>query len=206
MRANVYIDGFNLYYGALRGTPNRWLDLRELCRHSIRPGDDLHRIRYFTADIRGDQAKVIRQQLYQRALRTIDSLTIYKGRFSRHPRWMPLANPPTEGPQHAYVSRTEEKGSDVNLAVHLVLDGARRDFQCAYVLSGDTDLVEAIWVVTQEFRRPVHVINPHGGKGRRLQQVATSYAPLDHELLPECQFPQELADHRGTFHRPPDWG
>ena len=190
----------------MKGTPNRWLDLRELCRRSIRPGDDLYRIRYFTADIRGDQAKVIRQQLYQRALRTIDNLAIYKGRFSRHPRWMPLVNPPNGGPQHAYVSRTEEKGSDVNLAAHLVLDAARRDFQSAYVLSGDTDLVEAIRVVTQEFRRPVHVISPHGGKGRRLQQAATSYAPLDHELLPECQFPQELSDHRGTFHRPPEWG
>jgi len=63
IRANVYIDGVNLYYGACKGTPNRWLDLRELCRRSIRPGDDLYRICYFTADIRGDQAKVIRQQL-----------------------------------------------------------------------------------------------------------------------------------------------
>ena len=78
MRANVYIDGYNLYYGALKGSPYRWLDLRELCRRSLGPDDDLRRIRYFTADIRGDQAKVIRQQVYQRALRTIDNLAIHK--------------------------------------------------------------------------------------------------------------------------------
>ena len=29
--ANVYIDGFNLHYGALRQTPHRWLDLEKLC-------------------------------------------------------------------------------------------------------------------------------------------------------------------------------
>ena len=128
MRANVYIDGYNLYYGALKGSPYRWLDLRELCRRSLGPDDDLRRIRYFTADIRGDQAKVIRQQVYQTALRTIDNLAIHKGRFSRHPRRMPLVNPPREGSKYVLVDRTEEKGSDVNLAVHLVLDAARRDF------------------------------------------------------------------------------
>ena len=29
---HVYIDGFNLYYGALKGTPYKWLDLEALCR------------------------------------------------------------------------------------------------------------------------------------------------------------------------------
>jgi hypothetical protein len=29
---NVYIDGFNLYYGALKRTPYKWLDLALLAR------------------------------------------------------------------------------------------------------------------------------------------------------------------------------
>ena len=29
MATGVYIDGLNLYYGALRGTPFRWLDLEK---------------------------------------------------------------------------------------------------------------------------------------------------------------------------------
>ncbi len=32
MKTNVYIDGVNLYYGALRGTPYKWLDLDALFR------------------------------------------------------------------------------------------------------------------------------------------------------------------------------
>ena len=30
MRTRVYVDAFNLYYGALRGTPYKWLDLDAL--------------------------------------------------------------------------------------------------------------------------------------------------------------------------------
>ena len=45
---NFYIDGFNLYYRALRGTPYKWLDLRRLAE-TLFPGDDIRRICYFTA-------------------------------------------------------------------------------------------------------------------------------------------------------------
>jgi hypothetical protein len=29
MRTFVYVDGFNLYYGAVKGTPYKWLDMRK---------------------------------------------------------------------------------------------------------------------------------------------------------------------------------
>ena len=31
----VYIDGFNLYYGAVKDSPYRWLDLGALCAHML---------------------------------------------------------------------------------------------------------------------------------------------------------------------------
>ena len=40
MRYNVYVDGFNLYYGALRGQPYRWLDIRRFARGLLRSGDE----------------------------------------------------------------------------------------------------------------------------------------------------------------------
>lgn len=52
MRFNVYVDGFNLYYGALRGQPYRWLNLRAFAQRLVRPTDEVHRIRYFTALVR----------------------------------------------------------------------------------------------------------------------------------------------------------
>jgi len=46
--ANVYIDGFNLYYGCLKGTLDKWLDPAALARRLL-PADTIKRIRYFTA-------------------------------------------------------------------------------------------------------------------------------------------------------------
>jgi len=48
MKVNVYIDGFNLYYGAVKGTPYRWLNLAEMCRLPL-PRDQILQIKYFAA-------------------------------------------------------------------------------------------------------------------------------------------------------------
>src|SRR5271169_6640555 len=72
----------------------------------------------------------------------------------------PFVLPPGAAPQVAYVWKTEEKGSDVNLGVHLVRDAALRIFDEAAVLTSDTDLVEPIRIVTQEFGLPVTLLTP----------------------------------------------
>ena len=36
-RTRVYIDGYNLYYGCLKGTPHKWLDLLSLFEKQILP-------------------------------------------------------------------------------------------------------------------------------------------------------------------------
>jgi hypothetical protein len=47
----IYIDGLNLYYGALRNSPYRWLDLERFCQVLL-PQDQISTIRYFTAPIK----------------------------------------------------------------------------------------------------------------------------------------------------------
>ncbi len=51
MPTNVYVDGFNLYYRALRNTPHKWLDLDKICA-ALLPGHNVKRIRYFTAKVK----------------------------------------------------------------------------------------------------------------------------------------------------------
>ena len=95
MRANVYMDGFNLYYGALRNTPYRWLDVAKLCRFML-PRDTIHQIKYFTALVNPrakDRDQRTRQQTYLRALHTIPNLEIIFGHFLTHEVMMPLAPP-----------------------------------------------------------------------------------------------------------------
>lgn len=46
-RAHIYIDGFNLYYGALKSTPYKWLNLAEMCRLLL-PRYHIGEIKYLT--------------------------------------------------------------------------------------------------------------------------------------------------------------
>ena len=83
MKTNVYVDGFNLYYGAVKGTPYKWLDIDSLVRTIVK-GVSINRIRYFTARVQArphDVPQPDRQAAYIRALETIPHLTVHYGQF-----------------------------------------------------------------------------------------------------------------------------
>jgi len=173
MGTNVYVDAFNLYYGSLKGTPYRWLDLGALCARLL-PKDRINRIRYFTATVsaRPDNPDAPqRQQVYLRALETIPGLSIHYGHYLTHVTRMPLVNPPPRGARTVEVVKTEEKGSDVNLATYLLLDAFQRDCKVAVVISNDSDLKLPIEIAQTELGIRVGVVNPHppGRRSRALQ-------------------------------------
>ena len=74
---------------------------------------------------------------------------------------MPMINPPPRGPQTVEVLKTEEKGSDVNIATFLLLDGFDRLYDEAIVISDDSDLAEPIAQANRRFG-PVHLVSPRG--------------------------------------------
>ena len=88
MRTAVYIDGFNLYYGAVKGTPYKWLDLEKMVGSLLGKGHDLVRIKYFTAIVsarsRNDRS-ALNQQLYLRAVRSNPLIEVHLGHFMTHP-------------------------------------------------------------------------------------------------------------------------
>jgi hypothetical protein len=147
-RTAVYIDGFNLYYRALKGTDFKWLDPLALSRVLLHADNDIVLIRYFTARVDSDPSdptKHVRQDTYFRALKAhIPFLTIHEGTFLRHPVRMPLVQPPRYGGKTVEVWKTEEKGSDVNLASHLLNDAWLDAFDAAFVITNDSDQAEAI--------------------------------------------------------------
>jgi uncharacterized LabA/DUF88 family protein len=151
MKTNIYIDGFNLYYGCIKDTSYHWLDVSKMCSLLL-PNDRIHRIKYFTALVSArpnDPEQPVRQQLFLRALQTIPNLEIILGTFLSHEVKMPLS---PIGSGYAKVIKTEEKGSDVNIATHLLMDGFRNDYELAVVVSNDSDLLLPIQVVTQQFK------------------------------------------------------
>ncbi len=100
MLTNVYVDGFNMYYGCLRGTAYKWLDLNALCLRLL-PSHDVQRIRYFTARISArpdDPQSPVRQAAYLRALEPVPRVSIHLGHFLVNTTRMPLANPEKGGP------------------------------------------------------------------------------------------------------------
>jgi hypothetical protein len=129
-RANVYVDGLNLYRRALAGTSYKWLDLQRLVELQL-PQVEVGAIRYFTALLRSvphDLSGPQEQQHYLRALRTNPKVVIHLGDFRADVRHMPVhpwRYDESGRPITAKVRKTEEKGSDVNLATHLILDAVR---------------------------------------------------------------------------------
>jgi hypothetical protein len=207
MITNVYIDGFNFYYGCVKGTPFKWLDFGAFCRASL-PSETINRIRYFTALVSADDDPdaPVRQTTYLRALRTVPHLSIHEGRFFKVTKKGRLVAPPTPGLDKVTIRTWEEKVSDVSIATHLVADGFRGDYEQAVVVSNDSDLVEPIALVIRELNLPVHVLSPHKPPARpsyHLQQVASSYRLVDRALLAACQFPTALPDIRGRIVRKP---
>src|SRR5438876_8126103 len=164
MRTNFYIDAFNLYYGSLKGTPYKWLNLEALCQLSF-SNDQVHRIRYFTARVKprpNDPQQPVRQAAYLRALGTLACVSIHYGHYIQKPVMMPYATPPASGPATVRVLKSEEKGSDVNLATMLLVDAFDSDFEKAVVVSNDSDLVLPVQLVQQKFNLPVVVLFPCG--------------------------------------------
>jgi hypothetical protein len=207
-RANIYVDGFNLYYGALKNTRYKWLDLDCLFR-TILPNYDIHRIRYFSARISGragNPQAPSRQGTYLRALRTLPNVTIHLGHFLTSEVFMPLAQPSPAGPKTVKVIKTEEKGSDVNLATYLLMDAMHGDCDVAAVVSNDSDLCEPIRIVQQELMLPVGLLNPHPRPSQTLLNLHPAFVrAIRSGPLSASQFPAQMTDARGIFTKPMSW-
>jgi hypothetical protein len=204
--ANVYVDGFNLYYGCLKGTGYRWLDLEALCTLLL-PNHDIRRIRYFTARISGRPDRPgspTRQDTYLRVLASRPKLTIHYGKFLQSTVRMPLAAPEPGGPRTVEVTKTEEKGSDVNLAAYLLLDAFRNDSDMAVVISNDSDLCEPIRIVQEEFGMPVGLIIPHRRPSQALCRLGPAFVKqIRRGPLSASQFPEKVTDSCGRMIRKP---
>jgi len=208
MRVFVYIDGFNLYYRALKNTQHKWLNPVALSQRLLNPGDTIQRVKYFTARISpraGDPDAPRRQQILLSALHTLPNLEVHYGRFLSKSKRRPLTG---SNPQRfVEVDDTEEKGSDVNLAVHLVNDGWKRLYDVALVMSQDTDLIEPLRVVSKELRLKVGLIWLDGKRpSSALAAVSSFVRHINNADLAASQFPNPIhAGHGVVITKPVQW-
>jgi hypothetical protein len=204
------VDGFNLYYRALKQNPQyKWLNLRLLAQRLLDSDNQIDGIRYFTAPVSGrrDPDQPIRQQQYLQALSTLPSVTVHLGNFLMTPRLRPLVNPVDGGPTHVEIWNSEEKGSDVNLAAYLIHDAWRGLFDVALVLSQDTDLNEPVRIVHDEIGKSIGVVVLDGKAPGKLAKYGNFVRHITHADLAAAQFPNTVAfGKKGkTVTRPSTW-
>lgn len=213
MRVHAYIDGFNFYYRALRRRPHlKWLNLRALAEALVDDADEVTMVRYFTARVSaraGDPDAPRRQQIYLNALKTLpeEGFKCHFGNFLSNSKWRPISHPKWNPHVSVQILNTEEKGSDVNLATHLMNDARLDRFDAALVFSQDTDLVEPMRIVKEQMGKRIGLVwldgRKEGGKLARLADFVRHTTPA---RLAAAQFPDELMGKNGhVLKRPASW-
>ena len=226
MKTNVYIDGFNLFYGLLKRSQHKWLNLETLFDAAL-PNNEIQRIRYFTARVEArdhDLDLPVRQETYLRALATLPRVSVEFGTFMASAVRAPLVevDPQSGWPVKAQgrpvlkrdaagalemvcVHKSEEKGSDVNLAAHLLRDAFRGDCECAVVVSNDSDLLTPIRMAKADCGLTIGLIPPRAKGSLELKRLSDFQRSLRVHELAAAQFPEEVTDNVGTFRRPAGW-
>ena len=204
--ARLYIDGFNFYYSIYNNRNIHrslcWCDFRKLAeKHLLTEDYTLDRIKYFTSLV-GEHGGVIeqeRQNLWLRAVKNIEGLEIIKGYYQKHghkPR--------------------EEKQTDVNIAVEMLMDAfLHDDFDKALLLSGDLDLAPAALAIAEKLpssnSKTVEVwIPPEQSYGRwkKVEKGTKVYCcNISPEMLETSRLPDDFRDKSSgkVIHNIPEW-
>ena len=146
-----------------------------------------------------------RQQTYLRALSTFPRMEIIYGHFLTNRVRMPVADCPPNAQRYEWVIKTEEKGSDVNLAAHLLADGFKGRYQAAILVTNDSDLAEAVRIVREDLKLVVGILNPHKYPSRELLKYASFTKPIRAGALSSSQLPNPLVSAAGDIHKPGAW-
>ncbi len=212
----------------------KWLDLSKFCNFYLKDKKyEIQKIKYFTARIKPRADKpmaMIRQQTYLRALETLEKVEIIEGYFFRKKSRLPLVPkyhnkmqwlkiflfgliiklPIADLTKHnkyqcPLVFKSEEKGSDVNIASHLINDAHNKKFDKAIIVSNDSDLAGAIEIVVSEIGLEVEVWNPHEKNSQKLKSVSTGIKKIRTIAYESSQFPNTIKDRHGTITIPAGW-
>lgn len=216
MRIGAYIDGLNVYYGGRQlcgrdASGWRWLDLEALAQRLISrnrrwssAGARVERIVYCTALVSGrvDPSARSRQQTYLGALGFNPAVHIELGTFVRRT----ARGLDAGGGGLAAVQVQEEKGSDVNVASHLLIDLHTGRIDAAILMTNDSDL--RLPAAHARSLIPIGMVNPRGRRTAAHLLGDRDEGPGGHWWyrltaadFRSCQLPSVVSGHR----RPPAW-
>lgn len=218
MRTIVYVDGYNLYYGLLRRSPYKWLDLHALfANHVLDSSTEIAEVRYYTAPVLGkmsdDPESPQRQRIYLQALRKMPParVTIIEGKMHHATPHQRLVKPIPEAPhiETVQVNVFNEKKTDVNLAADMITGAWTGAYQQAVLCSNDSDLEAAL--ATIKHHHPdlrLGLVAPIPGDDHRkisrdLVQFADWKKVLSTVHLANSQLPNQIP--RTAIRKPSSW-
>lgn len=191
LRTRVYVDGYNLYYGCLKGTHLKWLDLLTLFEEHVLPSVMVTRndhpaimqlepvaIKFFTAKILSSAAKapdsVSSQSRYHTALRKIlgERIEIIEGYYALNQMKVKIVDAeipgrPPKDCQEIHAWKLEEKQSDVNLALHAYHDAISRNVDQVVVVTNDTDIAPALEMIREHSQAVIGLVVPTTDRERK---------------------------------------
>lgn len=233
LRTRIYVDGYNFYYGCLKGTAYKWLDLMVLFERHVLPSIyTTHNgqaaqsaltplaIKYFTARIIEKAARatdsVSSQARYHSALKKLypQRIEIVEGYYSLVEARAKIvdAEQPDKWPrecQEILVWRLEEKKSDVNLALQAYHDALTGQVDQVVVVTNDTDISPALKMIRDNTSVRVGLIVPTRKDVRipntELEELAHWVrSHITEEELAASQMPRVITGRTPTI-KPDSW-
>ncbi len=203
-RLIAYVDGFNLYFGLREAGWQRylWLDVEQLVRSYLKSRQLLVKVNYFTARVSGtpsDPDKPRRQNTYLEALQVRTKVAIHYGHYLAKER--KCFNCSNRWTDH------EEKGTDVNIAVQMLLDAMHDEFDTALLLSADSDLAGPVQAIQREWsQKRVVVAFPPKRYSAELQRRAAAHFHVSRARVASIQLPDPVVKPDGhRLRRPQTW-
>jgi uncharacterized LabA/DUF88 family protein len=229
VRTAFFVDGYNLFYGLLAGTPFKWLDLPALLQHVLQvqqPESCVASIRYYTAGVKPDLASrgVLSKQAQDTYIRALKARNV-EVHFGRHrlepgraPRFLDKRTPPSRSDQ-VDIWQLEEKETDVHLAISMYRLANKQASAPAeerigqiVLVSADTDMAPALRALREDFPMlHIGVILPHREGIRReppgslLECAHWTRRLITVEELRTHQFPLRVPTRKKPACKPEYW-
>lgn len=216
MKTIVYVDGFNLYYGLLRRSPYKWLDLFTLFQNHVLSSDvEVMEVRYYTAPLIArlcdDPESPRRQRKYLQALRKMppQKVSIVEGASVLSKSYLRLVDPAPDEERLVLVYKLTEKKSDVKLASDLICDAFLGHCRQAVICTNDRDFAPAMAAVRQhcpDVQLGLVVPIPgsdHRRAGRDLVEQAHWFKLLSSVHLANAQLPAKIPNT--SIYQPLSW-
>jgi 6-hydroxy-3-succinoylpyridine 3-monooxygenase len=234
LRTRIYIDGYNLYYGCLKNTSLKWLDIVTLFELFILPSVTVKKdgrtatfsllpesIKFFTAQILEQAAKaddsVSCQARYHSALRKkyngkINIIEGYYSMMESKAKIVDVENP-EKWPKYCQeitVWKMEEKQSDVNLALQAYHDAITDAVDHVVIVTNDTDIAPAMKLIREHTDVIIGLIVPTKNHERQPNADLRTLSHWTRTHITEAelkasQLPRVVTGGRNPVSKPDSW-